>query len=75
MEVWAEVGPTTGVREQAMRLVRVHSLRAANAVQLAAAIVASDFQPISLEFVTLDTRQAEAAEKEGFRVHTSASAT
>lgn len=51
-----------------MRLLRVHRLRAADAVQIAAAIVAADFQPGSLEFVTLDVRQADAAEREGFRV-------
>lgn len=65
---WAEVPATPTVREQAMRLVRVHPLRAADALQLAAAIVASDFQPSSLEVVTLDARQAVAAEREGFRV-------
>lgn len=65
---WAEVPATPTVREQAMRLLRIHPLRAADALQLAAAIVASDFQPSSLEIVTLDTRQATAAEREGFRV-------
>lgn len=65
---WAEVPATPAVREQAVRLVRNHPLRAADAVQLAAAIVASDFQPSALEFVTLDARQASAAEREGFRV-------
>lgn len=66
--MWTELGPTQELREQAIRLVRVHPVRAADALQLAAAIVASDFQPGSLEFVTLDSRLAEAAEKEGFRV-------
>lgn len=65
---WTEVGPSDGVREQAIRLLRVHQLRAADAVQLAAAIVAAEFQPGSLEFVTLDKNQGAAADKEGFRV-------
>ncbi|HVS18905.1 MAG TPA: PIN domain-containing protein [Planctomycetota bacterium] len=65
---WAEVPATPPVREQAIRLVRNHPLRAADAIQLAAAIVASDFQPSALEFVTLDGRQAAAADREGFRV-------
>mgnify|MGYP003580004665 FL=1 len=65
---WAVVTPSDAVREQAIRLVRVHPLRAADAMQLAAAIVASDFQPGDLEFVSLDARQLEAAEKEGFSV-------
>ena len=65
---WTEIPPSDSIREQAMRLVRLHRLRAADALQLAAAIVASDFEPSALEFVTLDSRQAEAAEREGFRV-------
>jgi predicted nucleic acid-binding protein len=65
---WTEVVASTGVREQAIRLIRVHELRSGDALQLAAAIVAADFQPSSLAFVTFDTRQGEAADKEGFRV-------
>lgn len=65
---WAEVGATPDVREQSIRLLRVHRLRAADAIQLAAAIVAADFQTSSLQFVTLDRNQAVAAEKEGFSV-------
>ena len=65
---WAEVGPSDDVREQAIRLLRVHQLRAADAIQLAAAIVAAGFQAGTLEFVTLDRNQAAAADKEGFQV-------
>lgn len=65
---WAEVPANPPVREQAMRLLRLHRLRAGDALQLAAAIVAADFEPSTLEFVTLDARQAGAAEREGFRV-------
>lgn len=65
---WTEIPPSESVREQAIRLVRIHRLRAADAMQLAAAIVASDLEPSAFEFVTLDSRQAEAAEREGFSV-------
>jgi predicted nucleic acid-binding protein len=65
---WTEVPATPPVKEQAMRLLRLHPLRAADALQLAAAIVAADFQPGTLEFVTLDSRQSVAAEREGFVV-------
>jgi len=65
---WTEVVPSDDVREQAIRLLRVHHLGAADAVQLAAAIVAAEFQPSTLEFVTLDRNQGAAADKEGFRV-------
>jgi len=45
-----------------------HPLRAADALQLSAAIVAADGDPSSLELVTLDRRLAEAAMLEGFPV-------
>jgi predicted nucleic acid-binding protein len=41
-------------------------LRAADALQLAAAYVAAERRPPSLEVVTLDDRLAAAARKEGF---------
>jgi predicted nucleic acid-binding protein len=63
---WAEVPPSERVREQALRLLRIHNLRTADALQLAAALVTSDFQPGSLELVTLDQRLAAAADREGF---------
>ena len=36
---WTEVNPTTEVRARAIRLLRVHPLRAADAFQLAAALI------------------------------------
>ena len=65
---WTEVTALDVVRKHAERVVQVHPLRAADAVQLAAALVAADRDPASLTMVTLDQRQAEAAEKEGFVV-------
>ena len=65
---WREIQPVGRVRQIATRLLRVHPLRAADALQLAAAIVASEDQPASLPFVTLDDRLAQAAEREGFLV-------
>jgi len=38
------------------------------ALGVAAAIVAAEFQPRTLDFITLDARLAEAADAEGFRV-------
>ncbi len=63
---WHEVDASDAVRETAVRLLRVHPLRAADAAQLAAAFVAAERRPSSLEFVTLDQRLAAAARKEGF---------
>lgn len=65
---WMEVPATDLVREQTTRLLRLHPLRAGDALQLGAAIVAADFQPSTLELVTLDGRLAAAAEREGFVV-------
>jgi uncharacterized protein len=47
-------------------LLRVHALRAADALQLAAAYIAAERRPTSMEMVTLDDRLAIAARKEGF---------
>jgi predicted nucleic acid-binding protein len=65
---WTEVPPIERVRDQASRLVRLHPLRAADALQLAAALVLTDFEPRSLPFVTLDDRLAAAARREGFTI-------
>jgi predicted nucleic acid-binding protein len=62
---WFEVQPGDVVREQAMRLLRVHSLRAADALQLAAALEWAGTPPEG-NFVTLDDRLLEAAQREGF---------
>lgn len=63
---WTEVPPIERVRDQAARLVRLHPLRSADALQLAAALVLSDFEPRTLPVVTLDDRLATAARREGF---------
>ena len=65
---WDEVQPVVQVREQARRLVRVHPLRAADSLQLAAAVIAAEGHPSSLPFVALDRRLADAAAREGFPV-------
>jgi hypothetical protein len=65
---WIEVQPVDEIRETARRFLRVHALRAADSLQLAAAFVASERRPVSLEVVTLDARLHEAAAREGFSV-------
>ena len=65
---WHEVDASDSVREAAVRFLRVHPLRAADALQLAAAFIAAERRPPSLEVVTLDDRLAVAARKEGFVV-------
>jgi len=63
---WSEVVPSAEVRHLAERLLRIHPLRAADALQLAAAIRACDGDTGLLGFVCLDERLAAAARKEGF---------
>ena len=65
---WFEIQPNQLIRETAFRLLRTHSLRAADALQLAAAICAAENRPSTLEFVCLDNRLIAAARKEGFSV-------
>ncbi|HET7882609.1 MAG TPA: hypothetical protein VFL55_17115, partial [Acetobacteraceae bacterium] len=63
---WHEIEASETVRENAQRFLRVHPLRAADALQLAAAFAAAERRPASLQVVTLDERLADAARKEGF---------
>lgn len=65
---WHEIEPSEQVRRTARRVLRVHPLRTADALQVAAAIVAAEGRPSSLELVTLDDRLADAARREGFVV-------
>jgi len=65
---WFEIEPHDELREVARRLLRVHPLRPGDALQLAAAYLAAERRPPTLEVVTLDERLRHAALKEGFRV-------
>lgn len=64
---WFEVQPGESIREQAFRLLRLHSLRAADALQLAAALTWGGSPPAGI-LLTLDDRLAAAARREGFSV-------
>ena len=65
---WHEVDPSAAIREAAIRFLRVHPLRTADALQLAAAFLAAEQRPASLEIITLDERLGTVAQKEGFKV-------
>jgi predicted nucleic acid-binding protein len=60
------IAPTDEVRRRAARLLAFHPLRAADALQLAAALLWSEEQPHGETFVSLDARLREAAAREGF---------
>ena len=65
---WNEVQPLISVRDIARRLLRLHPLRTADSLQLAAALIATNHQPHKLSFVCNDLRLSKAAKKEGFTV-------
>ena len=65
---WDEVSDLIAVRARALGLLARHDLRAADAAQLGAALLAAEDDPASLEFVCLDQRLADAADREGLRV-------
>lgn len=58
----------SSMRERAQRLLGVHALRAADAFQLAAALVWSRGQTTGHAFVSYDDPLREAAGREGFDV-------
>lgn len=57
-----------GVQALARRLLRVHPLRATDALQLGAALVWAGGRPAGKTIVTLDDRLAASARREGFDV-------
>ena len=65
---WTEIEPTAELRGAAARLVLNHPLRAADALQLAAALAWSRGSGTGHGFVCLDERLRLAARNEGFSV-------
>jgi predicted nucleic acid-binding protein len=66
--VWVEISDLRAVATRAERCLVAHSLTAADAGQLAAALIISERLGRPIQFVTLDRRLAEAARQEGFVV-------
>lgn len=67
-EAWSEVQPSLLVRQRAERLLMLHPLRAADAFQLASAMIWAQESPVGLEIVCMDRNLRQAAAKEGFTV-------
>lgn len=65
---WSEVIHWEKARQKANRLLAVHPLRAGDALQLAAAIIAFEEDTRGECFVTLDQTLAAAARREGLQV-------
>lgn len=66
--VWSEVQPSEAVRTTAERLLATHPLRAADALQLAAALQWRGQPSRGAQVVTFDPRLRAAARAEGFAV-------
>jgi predicted nucleic acid-binding protein len=66
--IWVAVDESLAVVDRAKHLARTHRLRAMDALQLAAALIACEYDPLGLIFVTLDKALASAARAEGFTV-------
>ena len=67
-DAWVEMEPSYLLREMAKRLIRVHGLRSADSLQLAAALIACGNRPAGHHFLTGDQALKVAAGKEGFLV-------
>lgn len=65
---WTEVEPSRDIRDLAERLLLLHPLRAADSLQLAAALVWAGKTPKGDYFMCLDRRLRGAARDEGFTV-------
>ena len=65
---WSEVLPSEPLRQRSERLLAVHPLRAADAFQLAAALLWSRGETTTHVLVSLDERLRETAHREGFRI-------
>lgn len=70
VEHWDEVVDLLAVRARAKALLARHGLRAADAAQLGAALLAAEDFPAGAAFVCLDRGLALAADREGFKVLT-----
>jgi predicted nucleic acid-binding protein len=63
------VAATTSVKQRALRLLHVHALRAADALQLSAALVAVQEEVHKMPVMCFDDRLCTAARREGFIVN------
>lgn len=65
-EIWSEIFATEAVREYADLVLRRHPIRAADALQVAAALTWARGRPSGHRFATLDERMGRVARSEGF---------
>lgn len=66
-ETWIEIWPSSEIKIISGRILLAHDLRAADALQLSAAILWANKSVNGHEFICFDARLRAAAIKEGFR--------
>ncbi len=64
-----EIVAISKVKERALRLLQVHTLRAADAMQLASLLVATQEDTSKLPIMCFDERLKQAAKREGFIIN------
>lgn len=69
-DAWHEVTDMLLVRGRAEAVLAREPVRAADACQIGSALLVADGDPSFLDFVSLDRRLSDVAEREGFRVLT-----
>ena len=67
-QAWTEIQPNDALRNLAERMLAVHPLRSAGALQLAAAVQWCQGLTTDRGLVTFDQRLRDAAYREGFTV-------
>ncbi len=65
---WYVVNFSDAVQREVKRLLRTHTLKCADAFQIATALVGSEKKFKMIEFVSYDEQLLQAASKEGFEV-------
>ena len=65
---WREIGCSEALRRAATRMLKMHALSAADAMQLGAALLAAHYEPGTVRFLSEDRQLTRAAEYEGFLV-------
>ncbi len=64
-----EIVSISKVKERALRLLQVHTLKAADALQLASVLVATQEVTSKLPIMCFDERLKQAAKREGFAIN------
>jgi predicted nucleic acid-binding protein len=66
--IWMPINPSASIAAHACSLLEIYPLRAADALQLAAALDYFEYSPKGNAFITADQRLADAARQSGFSV-------